>query len=525
MIKMRIEGAADGHVVPILQVNEGDIHLGSMVDGRYAASVWCQKNIHDEMEVLVLVGMGDLQIVREASGRLRERIVVYEPDVGIYETMRKTCSFDELCRNPHVVMTDSLDVLYRELALICNNEALSHAVFCVHPGYISEEWNTVIGEIRHTLEGFIDSLTRTRSTIYGHLDNIIRNELMNLVYMKDGILLSRLRDRWPVDLPFILVGAGPSLNKNIQELKKVGNRACILCMDTAFLPLVKAGIRPHMLATMDAYKKMEVFGDVSKLDIPLLVMSNSRHEVVRDSKSSCIWCYEAHEFTRQIRKAIEKKPPVFPIQSGVSSMAVSVPLELKSRKIILIGQDLAFSYSGESHAGVIRDGLNEKKTCMLDGYYGGKVQSREDWAVMKEQWEGTIRANSDREFVNATEGGVRIEGTRTRSLADVVEHLPERNDNWNDILMDPAVHITEQEYSLLIKQLMEEMDQLNRIRDEGHDAVFYDANYRRPAIFETLLVVMRSRSEATRKERFDKAIEVLEGYLQETREEIEVWKN
>jgi hypothetical protein len=72
---------------------------------------------------------------------------------------------------------------------------------------------------------------------------------------------------------------------------------------------------------------------------------------------------------------------------------------------------------------------------------------------------------------------------------------------------------------------MEEMDQLNRIRDEGHDAVFYDADYRRPAIFETLLVVMRSRSEATRKERFDKAIEVLEGYLQETREEIEVWKN
>ena len=44
----------------------------------------------------------------------------------------------------------------------------------------------------------------------------------------------------------ILVAAGPSLNKNIQMLKKAKNRLFILAVDTAVKPLIKAGIKPRM---------------------------------------------------------------------------------------------------------------------------------------------------------------------------------------------------------------------------------------------------------------------------------------
>lgn len=49
-----------------------------------------------------------------------------------------------------------------------------------------------------------------------------------------------------MDTTGIVVAAGPSLNKNINELKKAKGKSLIIAVDTALKPLLRAGIVPDM---------------------------------------------------------------------------------------------------------------------------------------------------------------------------------------------------------------------------------------------------------------------------------------
>lgn len=58
----------------------------------------------------------------------------------------------------------------------------------------------------------------------------------------------------------VLVGMGPSLEENVDTLKKYRDRIDIICCDKAFLPLMDRGIKPNFVMTADAsipYKYIE----------------------------------------------------------------------------------------------------------------------------------------------------------------------------------------------------------------------------------------------------------------------------
>jgi SAM-dependent methyltransferase len=52
-------------------------------------------------------------------------------------------------------------------------------------------------------------------------------------------------------VPAIVVGAGPSLDKNLAMLKATDGRALVIAVDTALRPLLAAGVRPHVVVAVD----------------------------------------------------------------------------------------------------------------------------------------------------------------------------------------------------------------------------------------------------------------------------------
>ncbi len=52
-------------------------------------------------------------------------------------------------------------------------------------------------------------------------------------------------------VPAIVVGAGPSLDKTLREIAKLEGRVLIIAVDTALRPLLAAGIRPHLVVSVD----------------------------------------------------------------------------------------------------------------------------------------------------------------------------------------------------------------------------------------------------------------------------------
>src|SRR6185436_528369 len=51
--------------------------------------------------------------------------------------------------------------------------------------------------------------------------------------------------------PAVVVGAGPSLDSQLDALRALAGRAAIIAVDTALRPLLAAGITPHIVVAVD----------------------------------------------------------------------------------------------------------------------------------------------------------------------------------------------------------------------------------------------------------------------------------
>ena len=75
------------------------------------------------------------------------------------------------------------------------------------------------------------------------------NVLANFEYQSDpdtGKLFEHFKD-----VPLVIVSAGPSLDRNIRDLRGMENRCFLLAVDTALRPLLAAGIVPHAVIIAD----------------------------------------------------------------------------------------------------------------------------------------------------------------------------------------------------------------------------------------------------------------------------------
>ena len=76
------------------------------------------------------------------------------------------------------------------------------------------------------------------------------NTLTNLATIAAEADASALDGRFQ-GVPALVVGAGPSLDNNLAALRKVSDRALLIAVDTAVRPLHAAGIRPHLVVSVD----------------------------------------------------------------------------------------------------------------------------------------------------------------------------------------------------------------------------------------------------------------------------------
>ena len=76
------------------------------------------------------------------------------------------------------------------------------------------------------------------------------NTLRNVEHIVNGPDPGRLRGRF-ARVPAIVIGAGPSLDGAMDALRAYGGRALLVAADTAWRPLVAAGIEPHLVVATD----------------------------------------------------------------------------------------------------------------------------------------------------------------------------------------------------------------------------------------------------------------------------------
>lgn len=388
-----------------------------------------------EADLVVFFGLGlglHLQFIRKFSDA---PLVVFEPDPGVINTVLECLPLD-LERTTLVSSPGYLAELVQAL--------LEHAprgmIVGALPAWVKQ--NPVsFGQFKGALEQASRKLEIDRNTLALFSAQWIHNIAANLPRLASVPDWTALGDHFR-NRPAILVGAGPSLDKNLDQLREIQGRALICAAHTTVMPLVQAGIFPDLVAIIEGQDLRHYFNDLEGLNRMTLVPVAQSHPAHLDvgferlmtmtmaNGAAADWMQKAYGLT--------------PLATGPSVACISFSLlyALGCDPLVLVGMDCALTDNRSHCSGSIQgatrlvettdDGrgkFEEKATNTtgewniqeVEAYGGhGTVLTRTVFSTYRNWLEGGAQTwGIDRTLINATEGGARIGGFQELSLAEV----------------------------------------------------------------------------------------------------------
>ena len=164
----------------------------------------------------------------------------------------------------------------------------------------------------------------------------------NAVERNPGVIALKNKFR---GLPCIVVGAGPSLDKNIRFLHRAQNKAVIISCDAALKPLMGHGIVPDFVVCLDPQEEISRFlVNVPHKGITLVVPSIVHPHIIELWQNDVLFF---NKFAPDIPTLVEIQkivPHIGILTPGGTVLSVTYDLAFQAggSPIIFVGQDLSY---------------------------------------------------------------------------------------------------------------------------------------------------------------------------------------
>lgn len=412
------------------------------LNGKYAPEAvveeWLNKNGRiEEYSPIVIVGISNGIHIKKIMDKAPKtsNIIIYEPSLELFkrEIEEVDLSFLFKLDIPVGIIVEGLNeseisTYFRLMISYDNMTSLKCYISGNYVDLFPKETKKFVTMLRR----YIDEISTTWNTLVRYTDIKAKNTFTNLPYLCEGYSIEQLKGILPEDVPTIVVSAGPSLNKNLMDLKKAVGKACIIATDTAMKPLLNAGIFPDLFVIIDGLKPGCLFEHESISKIPMVTMTGVSVEPMEYHKGKKFFYYSGspfeHEILRKLGEA-EKKVKTLPdlVTGGsVATSAYSLGVYMGSKTIVLIGQDLALT-DNKTHAdGTFEDkmkeiDMNQGEYFEVESVDGGKVFTRLDFDHYRKWFEDYIKKWNMITLVDATEGGALIHGSKVMTLKNAIK--------------------------------------------------------------------------------------------------------
>lgn len=436
----------------ILKVNQNGKVL--YLNGKYAPSAvverWLEKQGKiEEYAPIVIIGISNGYHIKRIMETVPEtsNILIYEPSLELFkrELEETDLSFLFAMNIPVGLIVEGLnrEELEQYFALMISYDNMTSLKYYTSGNYASLFSEQVESFVK-VLKNYIEKLEVSWNTLIRYTDVKAKNTFKNLPFLYEGYSMEELRNILPEDIPTIVVSAGPSLNKNIMELKKAVGKACIIATDTAMKPLLNAGIIPNLFVIIDGLKPGILFEhkDISK--VPMVTMTGVSVEPMKYHNGKKFFYYSSSPFEQQILMDLGKKEgrnrnlPDLITGGSVANSAFSLGVFMGSRTIILVGQDLALTGNRTHADGTFQEkmdeiDLNNENYFEVESVDGGKVLTRDDFDRYRKWFEDVAEKWEHITMVDATEGGALIHGSKLMTLKSAVRKYckKEYNVKWH----------------------------------------------------------------------------------------------
>ncbi len=380
---------------------------------------------------VLILGMGNIHYLEELMAQTDESVIVmlYEPLFSVFEKQLERVDFEKIFgRRTVALIVEGINEGGMEgiVRTMLQGDKIPLMKYFVLPNYVEL--------CREQVNHFLELLVKITENYYMGIGTKMffspyqaENFYHNVQYIPTGYKAFQLFRAIPDDIPAFVVSAGPSLNKNIKELKRAKNKSFIIAVDTAVKPLLREGIVPDMFATLDGLKPLELVKTEQARNLPLLTMVTAANAILDYHTGKKFFYDEGYEYVRKMFEMNGKKLEGFPTGGSVATLAFSLTCHLGFRKIIFVGQDLAYT-DNKSHAdGTFQDAMPEEDTeefIKVPGNYETEVPTLKNLDSYR-KWFGEYiewwTRGHKTVFINATEGGARIEGTELMTLSEVID--------------------------------------------------------------------------------------------------------
>ena len=221
-------------------------------------------------------------------------------------------------------------------------------------------------------------------------------------------------------LPAVLVGAGPSLDRNIRLLPLAKGKAVIISCDAALKILLENGITPDIVVNLDPQPFIANFFDGIDTRNMTLIAPTIVHPSLRESWKGAFFYYNKHAPDIPLLARISLEcPHVGALIPGGSVLSVAFDLAFKSGAdpIAFVGQDLGYTSEKAYAAGGCFDGYSAQEVFDLPGdtivdaddIFGRSLKTQKSMTVTK-QWFNWAFSNWDdskkRRIYNCSESGI-----------------------------------------------------------------------------------------------------------------------
>lgn len=368
-----------------------------------------------DKKTIVVYGLGFGYHISALLSRIDNdcNIYVFEADLDVYNAGKKYKVYDSLKKDPRVHIVVISNNNFFELLKSNLNQVENIYLYTPSMNTIPEQFSS-LKDVLFNFKIAVEGINKFKDIME---ENSKINEAANYPTISDFY-----RDYKFENESIIIASAGPSLDLNIENLKKLQHKFKIFCVGSALRTLIKNDIIPSIICIIDHQKIVQQqLRGLENINIPLCFLNTaSRWAVSNYNGPKYIFFNKDNPFDDII------------INTGktVAIPTIDIAVQGKANEIILVGQDLAF-IDGKSHTDSINESYHDigitNKVNLDNPFYkevmgvsGQILYTNSEYLNFKHFIELEIANNPHIHFFNASYGA-QINGTKIISLKTFIE--------------------------------------------------------------------------------------------------------
>lgn len=366
-------------------------------------------------------GLGFSGEVLLARLKTTARVIVFEPDEELFRAARELRASDAAFKDKRFRFVVGAQVCqFFDHWRFEGCQETDQFLWLEWPAAIALD-SAIASDLRKSFKVRLRDRAANLLTHFQNGGTYFENVLRNFQYQGDADV-GNLFGQFP-RIPLVIVSAGPSLDRNISDLRGAEDRCFILAVDTALRPLLAAGITPHAVIIADPSELNAKHVAGALPPSTYLIAEQAVHlSALRASSQRFLFSLGLFPDSLFLKFGFAKSH--LASWGSVATVALDLACRLGADPIIFAGQDFAFSWGRDYASNTMYDGNpfdpSASGNIRVPDIWGRDVYTTENLIAYRDYFVSRIRQTTGIRFINATEGGILKEAVEICSLRDAL---------------------------------------------------------------------------------------------------------